>query len=150
MQRYNRIYLVACVKGKLPRPAPARDLYTSDWFRKARQYVEQSGAPWFILSDEHGLVHPDTELVPYEKDIKGMLAADRSAWAERVQEQMETALPPAGEVVILAGQNYRQHLIGYLTKRFGKVSVPMERLRIGEQQQWLGRAIAGNSNDGGR
>ena len=43
MQRYNRIYLVACVKGKLPRPAPAKDLYTSPWFRKARQYVEQSG-----------------------------------------------------------------------------------------------------------
>ena len=43
MQHYNRIYLVACVKRKLPRPAPARDLYTSDWFRKARQYVEQSG-----------------------------------------------------------------------------------------------------------
>ena len=38
--------------------------------------MEQSGAPWFILSDEHGLVHPDTELAPYEKDIKGMPAAD--------------------------------------------------------------------------
>ena len=150
MQHYNRIYLVACVKGKLPQPAPARDLYTSDWFRKARRYVEQSGAPWFILSDEHGLVHPDTELAPYEKDIKGMPAADRYAWAGRVQEQMETALPPAGEVVILAGQGYREYLVGYLTKRFGKVSVPMGRLRIGEQQQWLGRAIAGNSNDGGR
>ena len=149
MQHYNRIYLVACVKGKLRRPASAKDLYTSPWFRKARQYVEQSGAPWFILSDEHGLVHPDTELAPYEKDIKGMPAAERRAWAGRVQEQMETALPPAGEVVILAGQNYWQHLIGYLTKRFGKVSVPMEGLGIGQQLQWLGRAIAGNSNDGG-
>ena len=77
MQYYNRIYLVACVKGKLPQPAPAKDLYTSDWFRKARQYVEQSGAPWFILSDEHGLVHPDTELAPYEKDIKEMPPAAR-------------------------------------------------------------------------
>jgi len=149
MQHYNRIYLVACVKGKLPRPAPARDLYISPWFRKARQYVELSGAPWFILSDEHGLVHPDTELAPYEKDIKGMPAADRRAWAGRVQEQMETALPPAGEVVILAGRRYREYIAGYLTKRFGKVSVPMEGIGIGEQRQWLGRAIAVNSNDGG-
>jgi hypothetical protein len=30
-----------------------------DWFLKSRRYVEQSGAPWFILSAEYGLVPPD-------------------------------------------------------------------------------------------
>ena len=59
MPNHDRICLVACVKGKRGAPAPAKDLYRSPWFRKARRYVEQSGAPWFILSDKHGLVHPD-------------------------------------------------------------------------------------------
>ena len=45
-------------------PAKAKDLYTSDWFRKARAYVEHRGGPWFILSAEHGLVDPETVIGP--------------------------------------------------------------------------------------
>ena len=138
----DRIWLVACVKGKRGAPAPTKDLYRSDWFRKARRYVEQSGGAWYILSDKYGLAHPDAELEPYEKDIGRMPACDRRAWARRVRAQMDAELPPAGEVVILAGRRYREYLIGYLAQRFGKVSIPMEGLRIGEQQQWLNRAIA--------
>ena len=142
MPNYDRICLVACAKKKRGAPAPAKDLYRSPWFRKARQYAEQSGAPWFILLDKHGLVHPDTELAPYEKDIGKMPASDRRAWARRVRAQMDAELPPAGEVVILAGRHYQEHLAGYLERRFGKVSIPMQGLRIGEQLQWLNRAIA--------
>ena len=39
----GRGYLVACVGQKLSEPAPARDLYTSSWFLKARVYVERTG-----------------------------------------------------------------------------------------------------------
>ena len=53
------IYLVACVAAKLDRPAPARDLYTSPWFQKARAYVERQGGQWFVLSAKHGLIAPD-------------------------------------------------------------------------------------------
>ena len=142
MPNHDRICLVACVKGKRGAPAPAKELYRSAWFRKARRYAEQSGAPWFILSDKHGLVHPDTELAPYEKHIGKMPASDRRAWARRVRAQMDAELPPAGEVVILAGLRYRQYLASYLAQRFDKVSIPMEGLGIGEQLQWLNRAIA--------
>lgn len=51
-------YLISCVSRKRSAPAQARDLYTSDWFLKAREYVESTGSPWFILSAEHGLVPP--------------------------------------------------------------------------------------------
>src|SRR3546814_1566107 len=48
------VFLVACVAAKLDRPAPARDLYASPWFQKARAYVERQGGAWFILrSEEH-------------------------------------------------------------------------------------------------
>ena len=56
--------LVSCVKSKLPRPAPAKELYTSDLFRKERAVVEAEGWPWFILSAQYGLVHPGTEIEP--------------------------------------------------------------------------------------
>lgn len=35
--------LVSCVSKKLPDPTPAKDLYVSDWFQKARAFVEAQG-----------------------------------------------------------------------------------------------------------
>lgn len=49
------VFLVSCVKRKRTSAAPARDLYISDWFVKARRYVERRRARWFILSAEYGL-----------------------------------------------------------------------------------------------
>ena len=132
----RRIYLVACVAQKAPDAALAQELYTSPWFRKARAYVLKSGAPWFILSDLHGLVRPDEMLAPY--DVRLTRAAERRAWAQRVQGQMEQMLPDADTVVILAGKDYRQHLEPWLRRRFASVRVPMDGLRIGEQMRWLG------------
>ena len=133
----RRIYLVSCVSQKTPYPAPAQDLYTSTWFQKARAYVLKSGSPWFILSAEHGLVHPYDVLTPYERTLKNMSAAERCAWAERVQSQMKQSLPDADEVVILAGTHYREHLEDWLHRRFARVQVPMRGLQIGKQLQWL-------------
>ncbi|WP_328596834.1 riboflavin synthase, partial [Agromyces humi] len=39
---------------KLRRPAPARDLYVSQLFRKSSAYVEWNCDAWFILSAKHG------------------------------------------------------------------------------------------------
>lgn len=38
------LYLVSCVRGKLPCPAPAKDLYVSHWFQKARAVAESQGS----------------------------------------------------------------------------------------------------------
>ena len=78
------LYLVACVKTKQSRPAPARDLYISNWFVKARTCVERSGQSWYILSAKYGLVEPNELIEPYEKTLKKMRADDRRAWARGV------------------------------------------------------------------
>lgn len=49
--------------GKRPGPAPAADLYTSDWFRKARAYAERYADTWFVLSALHGVLAPDVYVV---------------------------------------------------------------------------------------
>lgn len=133
----RRIYLVACVARKASYRAPAQELYTSDWFRKARAYVLKSGAPWFILSDLHGLVQPDEVLDPYDVTLKKAGAAARRAWAQRVQGQMERMLPDADEIIILAGNDYRKYLEPWLRARFASVRAPMRGLIIGKQKQWL-------------
>lgn len=58
----------------------AKDLYISDWFVKARAYVEQAGDEWFILSAEYGLVSPETVIAPYERTLNTMGIAERRAW----------------------------------------------------------------------
>lgn len=131
------IYLVSCVSKKCATPSRARDLYISDWFMKARAYVEATDNPWFILSAEHGLVSPDEVLAPYERTLNTMSASERKIWATKVKAQMQASLPPADRIVVLAGQRYREFLMDYLRERAGTVEVPMEGLTIGKQLRYL-------------
>ena len=137
------VYLVSCVSKKLSHPAPARDLYISPWFRKARSYVERTGCPWFVLSAKYGLVHPDEMIAPYELTLNTMGVSDRREWARRVLTQLEPRLGEGQSVVFLAGQRYREFLEQPLRSRGVAVSVPMEGLKIGEQLSWLGGELRG-------
>jgi hypothetical protein len=40
----------------------AKDAYTKSAFVTWRNYAEQSGCPWFILSTRYGLIPPDTKI----------------------------------------------------------------------------------------
>lgn len=129
--------LVSCVSKKLPCPAPAKDLYVSQWFLKARAFVESRRWPWFILSAEHGLLHPDAVTVPYEKTLNKMGADARRAWANAVMHALEPHLAKEKTVVILAGKKYREFLAPQLRTRGVQVCVPMAGLSIGKQLGWL-------------
>jgi hypothetical protein len=132
------IYLVSCVAKKRDHSAPAQDLYTSEWFRRARAYVERTGSRWFILSAQHGLVNPDQVIAPYNRTLNKMNIEERRTWALRVQRQLEDLELPAGVCITLfAGERYREFLMDYLLG-LGQVDVPMARLRLGEQLNWLG------------
>src|SRR3546814_11920244 len=78
------VFLVACVAAKLDRPAPARDLYASPWFQKARAYVERQGGAWFILSAKHGLIAPETVITPYYETLGAMKDRKRVLYGNRV------------------------------------------------------------------
>ncbi|GAA5063634.1 hypothetical protein GCM10023208_34810 [Erythrobacter westpacificensis] len=135
------VYLVACVSQKGEQRAPARDLYRSDWFRKARAYVEATGCEWFILSAEHGLLHPDAPIAPYDTTLAKLGAEGRAAWGERVAAQIDAAIGPdfAGELIFLAGEHYRSPLAAYAGDR---ARVPMAGLGIGQQKAWLAAQLA--------
>ena len=64
MEKVDTICLVSRVGTQRDSSVPARELYRSDWFLKARTCVELVGACWFILSAEYGLVHPDEMIEP--------------------------------------------------------------------------------------
>ena len=56
------VVLVSCVGEKLPRSAPAADLYISPWYQKARKYARSVSDVWYILSAEYGVLVPPRDI----------------------------------------------------------------------------------------
>jgi len=133
----DALVLVSCVKSKLPRKAPARDLYTSTLFSGIRNIVDSRNLDWFVLSALHGLVDPLDSIEPYERTLNNMRISDRRDWASNV---LETLLPVAKKyrkVVFFAGAKYREFLVDPLRQLGIEVVVPMEGLPLGKQLSWL-------------
>lgn len=133
--------LVSCVGEKMDHPVAAGELYQSDWFLKAKQYVKQHSDAWFILSALHGLLSPATITAPYEKTLNDLPIEERRAWAQMVYGQILNEIPPRSRLLILAGAKYRDPLIYMLRDAGYEVSVPLEGLGIGQQLQWFNRQV---------
>ena len=133
----RRVALVSCVKSKGPVAAPAGELYTSDLFRKMRRYANATADEWYILSAQYGMLPPDKVIAPYERTLNKMPTAERLAWAHRVQHQLLEALPPGCEVIMLAGERYREDLVPFLREHGFEVTIPLEGLSFGRQLQKL-------------
>jgi len=145
----STIYLVSCVKSKRSEAAPARELYTSTWFQRARAFVEPTGSPWYVLSARYGLLEPDEVIPPYEQTLNHMNAAERREWARRVQSRLDELTLEDKRVVLLAGRLYREPILDYLHSRAAAVETPMARLAQGQQLQWLGEQIGARSSNAG-
>jgi hypothetical protein len=145
----TRVGLVGCASTKLKHPAPARELYTSQLFRKASAFAEATCDRWYVLSAKHGLVAPDRVLAPYDVKLgRAHRDPDKDAppihdWAKRVAWQLAEVLDDYAlaevEIVVLAGEQYRTFLRYAAGWRF---EVPMKGLGLGEQLGWLTRALS--------
>lgn len=133
----STLFLVQCASKKRSSAMPARDLYCSPWFVKARAYVEHQGGRWLILSAKHHVVEPHQVLKPYDVTLNRMSAVRRRQWAEQVLVALRRRCRAGHRVVILAGDAYRRHLVPALAQWGCRVEVPMEGLGIGKQLRWL-------------
>lgn len=138
------VVLVSCVKSKLPEPAAARDLYTSPLFTRARAYAEKSGAPWFILSAEHGLVRPEEWLAPYDRYLPDTPASYRQAWGSWVVARLELLVGDLrGRVVEMhAGGAYVDAVRPDLASRGAQLAEPLGGLAMGERLAWYNNDAA--------
>lgn len=131
------IALVSCVSRKQTTVSPAKELYQSDWFKKARAYVEHNDWPWYILSAQYGLLNPDQVISPYERTLKRLKAQERRDWADGVFYQITDIATPPCCLKVFAGQAYREHLSERLQEFGYQVDVPLLGLGIGKQLSWL-------------
>lgn len=133
-----RLILLGCVKTKLTRAARARDLYISSLWEKRRAYAEASGQPWRILSAEHGLLHPDTVIEPYDRHLGSQTAAYQSSWSREVAHALFEELGRLGLswVEVHASAPYVERVRPMLESAGITVDWPFEGLRQGEHLAW--------------
>ncbi len=144
------IVVVGCGKLKMNHAAPARDLYTGQLFRAAREWAEANADAWCILSAKHGVIDPDTVVEPYDvrmqrgggshdflRQIRHQFQA--APYSRHVQVIGKTVIKP--RVIILAGADYVPALAEY------NPELPLAGLGVGQRLQWFkqqrgGAAIA--------
>lgn len=135
MDKATKIFLVSCVKTKQNSACEVSQLYTSDWFQKAKEYTERHCDKWYILFAKYGLIQPDEVLEPYEETLNTKKKPERIAWAEKVISDLEKIISLQDEVTVLAGLKYREFLKPWPEVRGNKVVIPLEGLRSGEQNR---------------
>lgn len=128
----------------------AKDLYTSTYFGKKREYAETVGDQWMILSAHHGLLPQGEEIKPYDRSIDDLDDDQLDALAHRVgMTLIEWVSWEQGEgrdidkIVVLAGERYLKPLRERDTFSAGvapRVEYPLQQNNlggIGEQMAWL-------------
>ena len=137
---------MGCVKRKLDRAAPARDIYASPLWRHRREYAERYGVPWFILSAKHGLLSPDTHIEPYDLALADFSPAERRAWSQRVLDRLRdvTAVIAGMTIEVHAGKLYVEYGLERGLRQAGAdVRRPLARIRgIGSQMAWYKEHLA--------
>lgn len=129
------IVLLSCVAEKQDKPAPAKELYQSDLFKKSLAYGESLKPDhMYILSAKHHLLPMAKVIAPYDLTLKNMKADERKAWAEKVLKQLNSKFDlDKDKFIILAGSTYSKDLIPYMKN----YELPLKGKRIGQQKGWL-------------
>lgn len=136
--RNIKFVLIPCGKRKREKSAPAKDLYTSALFKRHRAYAESLGAPWFILSAKHGLLHPDELVEPYNVTMNKMPKSAREDWSLRVQRQLDPHIELTGNTVVMTcGVNYQSGLLEWFQLRGVHVYLPLKGVGLFKQSARL-------------
>jgi hypothetical protein len=121
----NTHFLISCGKHKQHSPSPAAQLYTSPRFRLSVMLPPRLHLPFSVLSAEHGLLHPETLVEPYDVSLSSKSREERRHWAERVFTQLATTYPHVQSYVLLTDDDYRDELVPLLLGKNFSVVEPL-------------------------
>ena len=142
------LVVVPCGKSKiwdkLPDhgPAPAIDAYTGAMVRLNRQYAEQFGDAWIMISPKYGFIAPDF-VIPQTYDISFRLPATHPVTADHLQRQVQVlGLGAYPEVIGLGGAGYRGAIQAAFAGTSVRLHYPFAGLPIGKMMQATKSAMA--------
>ena len=128
------IAFISCVKEKRIGKYKAKDLYTSDFFRKSFGYCSSKYDKVFILSAKYGLLELEEEIENYEMTLNNFSKVEKIEWSVMVCKQMEKKFDDSDDLYFYVGNNYREHLLPLLSNNY---FVPLKGKGIGEQLQYF-------------
>ncbi|WP_158666128.1 DUF6884 domain-containing protein [Pseudomonas sp. SWI36] len=104
------IFVIGCGRHKRKSPTPAKDLYTSDRFKRSKSIAKNIGSSFFVLSAKHGLLQPNQLVEPYDVDIGTLDPDTKKQWATEVLQAL-SELNNGAKVILLAESNYAHPLL---------------------------------------
>lgn len=133
------VVLVEEGRRRVGAPAPAQELFTDEVFLRARAYARSTGAAWFVLSGEYGLLAPDQVVAPYGTSLATATPDYRQAWAGFVAARLEALTGPLRRrrvevhaVGFGAGEALRQRLL----EAGALVLEPLRGLPVPDRLAW--------------
>lgn len=137
MERAVSIALVGCSGPKLKRPAPARQLYTSQLFRSALALAERRHDVVYIISAKHELVALDQVIEPYNRVMSDITKEWRVIWGTRVWDSILRRHQNVDrQIFVYAGKDYVRPIerAGFRQAAFHE---PLAKMQIGRRLRWL-------------
>ncbi len=138
----STLYIVPCSATKAlalaAGPMPARDAYTGQAFRIARQHLERSKAKWCILSGFYGFLWPSTRIENYEAKMQPVTS--ETVWDEcfgMLSDRQYGRLMSADSITVLGSRLYAEAAAALLRR---PVDAPLAGLPIGKMLSQLSRA----------
>lgn len=104
-----RYALVGCGASKIVTagPVPAKDLYTSTYFAKKREFAERHCDAWWVLSAKHEAILSDATIQTYDRTMDDVQV---EGWARSVRVTLHHCdakwVGEDSELVVLAGRDY--------------------------------------------
>lgn len=133
--------IIGCGKRKHPIPAPAADMYLSQLFTSARQWCEEGGMPWRIMSAQHGILDPDSSIEPYDLALSMLNSDELAEYRDRIAFQWSTGFASRPtRVVLLASSLYARTFAKAISGQ-ESVEEPLAGLGFGRRIHWLQKTL---------
>ena len=121
---------------------PAKDAYTSLYFKKQCSYASQTSDRWVILSAKYGFLNPDEPIQDYDTSFKKRSPRPISFGALR-QQVRSKGLAEFDEIVVLGGEENLRAVEESFNRDIRKIKAPFKGLRIGERMAALDTPLRG-------
>lgn len=146
MSKPKTIVLLSCVATKLPKPAPARELYASPLFKRSLEYaLTLDPDDILILSAKYYVIPLDKVIAPYDKTLLNMPKEEANEWGVKVLNILADKYNlEEDKFIILAGEKYRK----FITPQMSHWTAPLKGLRIGQQLAWYVKKLAKKVKEG--
>ena len=131
----KKIVLISCSSKKLSEKSKAKEIYSSDLFKKNLEYaILLNPDRVYILSAKYGLLDLEEEIEPYNVTLNKMNKEGRKKWSQNVIEELKNVGNlEKDKIIFLAGHKYREFLIPEIKN----YEIPLKGLGIGKQLKFL-------------